>query len=106
MKKNLTTEERLLGAMLISKSVAEYALGRLTDDSFGTLSCRTIFRAMRSVAKKKRDINLTTVISELYAAKKMETVGGEDYLKSLTQQDWLSINVPYLCSNLNPKTNE
>src|SRR5210317_2655789 len=82
----LELEEAVLGAMLIDKKGVDEVIDILQPDAFYKTSHQLIFEAIYQLFQDSQPIDLLTVSSELRKNGKLESVGGEYYLVSLTQK--------------------
>ncbi len=81
---NIEVEKALLGAMIISTAIFGQTLGDIEADDFYDRKNRTVFEAIMSLFDKKQPIDATTVATELANIKKIDEIGGAEYLLELS----------------------
>lgn len=86
LPQNVGAETALLGAMLESDSVSERAAAQLAAQDFYRDAHREIYRACLAVLASGAKVNYLTVCDELSRAGRLEEVGGESFVTSLTNQ--------------------
>lgn len=82
---NLSSEQHVLGSMIVSRKVLIQALGLLTEDSFyDKKSHAVIFKALQSLEDQGKPIDIEALTTELGNNMKMlDQVGGVSYLSEL-----------------------
>jgi replicative DNA helicase len=78
------TEMAVLGGLLSFQS-QQYRLPELTEDLFYEESNRTLYNALRSVYDTQGIVDIVSVESSLLRAKKLDTVGGINYILESTK---------------------
>ena len=81
---SLESEQAVLGCVLLDQEAQTDILSSLTPDDFYSESHRNIFQAMQTIFSKSIPVDFVTLTSELEVEKKLETVGGIDYITFLT----------------------
>ncbi|MCL6624078.1 MAG: hypothetical protein K6T17_05605 [Fimbriimonadales bacterium] len=76
-------EAAALGSMLLSQEAADKLLMMLKPEDFYNPVHREIFSAMQAVAQSLRRVDLITVKEELQSRRRLEKVGGQEYLEQL-----------------------
>ncbi len=76
-------EAAALGSMLLSREASDRLLIMLKPEDFYNPVHREIFSAMQAVAQSLRSVDLITVKEELQSRRRLETVGGQEYLEQL-----------------------
>lgn len=84
MPHNIEAEQSVLGCLLIDNDASVSAFGRLTDADFYSPVHKTIFTAMKGIYEKSFPIDLVTLSSALTANGKIDSVGGIDYITTLS----------------------
>src|SRR5574344_69050 len=81
-------EETVLGIMLMDTKGCIDAVTELTDDDFyiENVNHRAVFRAMKDLMLQNIPVDIHTVGDYLNKAKILESIGGVDYLVSLTDR--------------------
>jgi replicative DNA helicase len=80
---NDDAEAATLGSMLLSREAADKLLMMLKPEDFYNPVHREIFSAMQAVAQSLRSVDLITVKEELQSRRRLEKVGGQEYLEQL-----------------------
>ena len=80
---DMTAEQSVLGAMFLSKFAIEKATEKLFAKSFYVEKHNIIFQSIINLYERKVPIDLTTVTSELNQSKKLNEIGGVEYLTEL-----------------------
>ena len=80
---DIVAEQSVLGAMFLSASAIEKATDKLHTKSFYLEKHGIIFQAIVNLHEKKVPIDLTTITAELNQSKKLNEVGGVEYLTEL-----------------------
>lgn len=80
----LELEEAILGAIMIDKDAADEVFNILKPEYFYSEINKIVFKAISSLYKEKKQIDILTVRDELVKAKKLSEIGGALYLTKLT----------------------
>ena len=91
----LDLEEVVLGAMMIDKKGVDEVVDLLSPESFYKESHQHIFAAIIILLEKSDPIDLLTVSGQLKKEGKLEKVGGDFYLISLTQKVSSSAHIEF-----------
>ncbi len=91
----LDLEEVVLGAMMIDKKGVDEVVDLLSPESFYKEAHQQIFAAMIILFEKSDPIDLLTVSGQLKKEGKLEKVGGDFYLISLTQKVSSSAHIEF-----------
>lgn len=83
LSSNINYEKAVIGWLLIGEDVEEI-LRILEYTDFYFKSNQDIYRTIKKMYEKNINIDIFVVISELEKINKLETIGGEEYLKSLS----------------------
>lgn len=89
---NIETEQFLLGEILIDNNTAVDCVPNLKKEDFFDVKNGRIFDAMKRIQDSNKSIDFLTVVDELGKMGKLEEVGGEDYITSLTDSVVSTIN--------------
>ncbi len=81
---NNDAEQAVLGCVLIDDYVPNEIMSRLSPEDFYSVAHRTIFEAMKNIYNSNKPIDIITLVQELERMGSMETVGGINYVSSLT----------------------
>jgi len=84
LKYNLEAEQAILGSCLIDKEAVFLSMEMLKADDFYREDNKIIFQAITNLFNKSQAIDIITVKEELNSMKKIENVGGLEYLSYLT----------------------
>lgn len=90
-------EETVLGTMLLDNKACVDCLAGLNEDDFffDNIAHRSVFRAIRNLAKRNTPIDIHIVSDYLQKEKTLEGMGGIDYLVALTNKVTSFNNVNY-----------
>ncbi len=88
-------EEVVLGAMMIDKKGVDEVIDILSPDAFYKDANKYIFEAIFKLFENSEPIDLLTVSSQLKKDAKLELVGGDFYLISLTQRVSSSAHIEF-----------
>ena len=92
---DIVAEQSVLGAMFLSPSAIEKATDKLYSKSFYLEKHGIIFQAIVNLHEKKVPIDLTTIVAELNQSKKLNEVGGVEYLTELINMVPTAANVEH-----------
>ncbi len=92
---DIVAEQSVLGAMFLSPSAIEKATDKLFADSFYLDKHKIIFQSIADLHDKKVPIDLTTITAELNQTKKLNDVGGVEYLTELINVVPTAANIEY-----------
>lgn len=84
MPNNIEAEQAVLGCNLIDVDVAINIMTKLRTADFYSEAHKTIFEAMQNVYVSNNPIDFVTLTDELERMGSMESVGGIDYIATLT----------------------
>lgn len=88
-------EEVVLGAMMIDKKGVDEVIDILSPDAFYKDAHKYIFEAIFKLFENSEPIDLLTVSSQLKKDSKLDVVGGDFYLISLTQRVSSSAHIEF-----------
>ncbi len=91
----LDLEEVVLGAMMIDKKGVDEVIDILSPDAFYKDAHKHIFEAIFKLFENSEPIDLLTVSSQLKKDEKLDSVGGDFYLISLTQRVSSSAHIEF-----------
>ncbi len=91
----LDLEEVVLGAMMIDKKGVDEVVDMLSPESFYKEAHQHIFSAILILFEKSDPIDLLTVSGQLKKEGKLEQIGGDFYLISLTQKVSSSAHIEF-----------
>lgn len=92
---DIVAEQSVLGAMFLSPSAIEKASDKLYASSFYLEKHGIIFQTIIDLHDKKVPIDITTITAELNQSKKLNEVGGVEYLTELINTVPTASNVDY-----------
>jgi replicative DNA helicase len=88
-------EEVVLGAMMIDKKGVDEVIDILSPDAFYKDAHKYIFEAIFRLFENSEPVDLLTLSSQLKKDKKLDLVGGDFYLISLTQRVSSSAHIEF-----------
>ena len=88
-------EEVVLGAMMIDKKGVDEVIDILSADAFYKEAHKYIFEAIFKLFENSEPVDLLTVSSQLRKDEKLDIVGGDFYLISLTQRVSSSAHIEF-----------
>ena len=91
----LDLEEVVLGAMMIDKKGVDEVIDILSPDAFYKEAHQYIFEAIFKLFENSEPIDLLTVSSQLKKDQRLDQVGGDFYLISLTQKVSSSAHIEF-----------
>lgn len=84
MPHNVESEQSILGCALIDNEAVVTIMGDLKDKDFYVEAHKIIFRAMQAIYATNRPIDFITLTDELEKRNMLDSVGGVDYISTLT----------------------
>ncbi len=97
MPNSLESEQAVLGCVIIDNFCQTEIISLLNPVDFYTESHKNIFEAMCNIFKKNVPIDFITLLEELERSKKLEFVGGVDYITFLSNVVPSAVNFAYYC---------
>ena len=94
---SLESEQAVLGCVLLDQEAQTDILSSLSADDFYSESHRNIFQAMQTIFSKSIPVDYVTLTSELEVEKKLDAVGGIDYITFLTNVVPSAANFKHYC---------
>ncbi|MEZ4975081.1 MAG: replicative DNA helicase [Flavobacteriaceae bacterium] len=91
----LDLEEAVLGAMMIDKKGVDEVIDILSPEAFYSEAHQHIFQSIFELFQESKPIDLLTVSTQLKKNEKLDIVGGDFYLISLTQKVSSSAHIEY-----------
>ncbi|GAA4242931.1 MULTISPECIES: replicative DNA helicase [Winogradskyella] len=88
-------EEVVLGAMMIDKKGVDEVIDILSPDAFYKEAHKHIFEAIFKLFENSEPVDLLTVSSQLKKDQKLDLIGGDFYLISLTQRVSSSAHIEF-----------
>ena len=88
-------EEVVLGAMMIDKKGGDEVIDILSPDAFYKEAHKHIFEAIFKLFENSEPVDLLTVSSQLKKDQKLDLIGGDFYLISLTQRVSSSAHIEF-----------
>lgn len=88
-------EKAVLGALMIDKNAYSSVKHVLSADSFVEPRNQFVFDAIKFLAEKELPVDILTVTERLRDNKKLEEVGGAEYIVELSSRVATSVNVKY-----------
>lgn len=92
---NVEAEQAVLGAMMLDHNAVIAAMEKLTPNDFYREVHRTIFEAMEHLHHENKEIDVITLPEELRRMKKLDDVGGIEYILSLPNLVVTAANIEY-----------
>ena len=81
---SLEAEQALLGCILLDNDAQMEIFAKLCSDDFYTESHKNIYDSMLKIYNKSIPVDFVTLTNQLEVEKKLETIGGIDYITYLT----------------------
>ena len=81
---SLEAEQALLGCILLDNDAQMEIFAKLYPDDFYTESHKNIYDSMLKIYNKSIPVDFVTLTNQLEVEKKLETIGGIDYITYLT----------------------
>ncbi len=92
---NVEAEQAVLGAMLLSHDAVIVAMEKLQSQDFYRDIHRIIFEAMEHLHRENKEIDVITLPDELKRMKKLDDVGGLEYVLNLPNLVGSAANIEY-----------
>ncbi|WP_298588310.1 replicative DNA helicase [uncultured Megasphaera sp.] len=92
---NVEAEQAVLGAMLLSHDAVIVAMEKLQSRDFYRDVHRIIFEAMEHLHRENKEIDVITLPDELKRMKKLDDVGGLEYVLNLPNLVGSAANIEY-----------
>ncbi|WP_301859300.1 replicative DNA helicase [uncultured Megasphaera sp.] len=92
---NVEAEQAVLGAMMLDHNAVVTAMEKLEPQDFYRDVHRTIFEAMEHLHHDNKEIDVITLPEELRRMKKLDDVGGVEYVLSLPTLVATAANIEY-----------
>lgn len=92
---NVEAEQAVLGAMMLEKDAVITALEKLRARDFYRDTHKIIFTAMERLYKNQQEVDIITLPEELRKMKKLDDVGGLEYILSLPNVVATAANLSY-----------
>lgn len=92
---NVEAEQAVLGAMMLDHNAVIAAMEKLTPNDFYREVHRTIFEAMEHLHHENKEIDVITLPEELRRMKKLDDIGGIEYILSLPNLVATAANIEY-----------
>lgn len=92
---NIEAEQAVLGAMMLEHNAVVAAMEKLRPGDFYREVHRTIFEAMEHLHHDNKEVDVITLPEELRRMKKLDDVGGLEYILSLPNLVATAANIEY-----------
>lgn len=92
---NVEAEQAVLGAMMLDHNAVIVAMEKLTPNDFYREVHKTIFEAMEHLHHDNKEIDVITLPEELRHMKKLDDVGGIEYVLSLPNLVATAANIEF-----------
>ena len=92
---NVEAEQAVLGAMMLEHNAVVAAMEKLRPGDFYREVHRTIFEAMEHLHHDNKEVDVITLPEELRRMKKLDDVGGLEYILSLPNLVATAANIEY-----------
>lgn len=92
---NIEAEQAVLGAMMLEHNAVVAAMEKLRPGDFYREVHRTIFEAMEHLHHDNKEVDVITLPEELRRMKKLDDVGGLEYVLSLPNLVATAANIEY-----------
>lgn len=97
MPHSLEAEQAVLGSVIIDNMCQTEIMTMLRPDDFYSEAHKSIFDAMVKIFNKNTPIDFVTLTEELERSKKLDAVGGVDYITFLSNVVPSAVNYQYHC---------
>ena len=97
MPHSIEAEQAVLGSVIIDNLCQTEVLTMLRPNDFYSEAHKSIFEAMGKIFNKNIPIDFITLVEELERSKKIESVGGVDYITFLSHVVPSAVNFMYYC---------
>ncbi|MDE7263218.1 MAG: replicative DNA helicase [Anaeroplasmataceae bacterium] len=94
---NVEAEIALIGCILMDENLIVELSDLLIPDDFYDAKNRLIYRTMLNLSKEGKSIDVTTVVSMLEGNHLLEQCGGIDYLSSIADRSYSTLNFESYC---------
>ncbi|MDE6242074.1 MAG: replicative DNA helicase [Anaeroplasmataceae bacterium] len=94
---NVEAEIALIGCILMDENLIIELSDILLPDDFYDAKNRLIYRTMLNLSKEGKNIDVTTVVSTLEANHLLEQCGGIEYLSSIADRSYSTLNFESYC---------
>ena len=94
---NIEAEQSVLGCNLLDDNISIQIMEKLKPEDFYTEAHKTIFEIMKKIYNQNKPIDYVTLTDELDRAGLLETVGGMDYITTLTNVVPSATNYKHYC---------
>ena len=98
---NVEAEIALLGCVLIDENLMVELSDLLLPDDFYDVKNRLIYRTMLNLSKEGKNIDITTLVSTLEANHLLDQTGGIEYLSSIADRSYSTLNFESYCDLVN-----
>ena len=95
MPHSIEAEQAVLGSVLIDNMCQTEIMTMLRAEDFYSDAHKSIFEAMGKIFNKNIPIDFVTLVEELERSKKIETIGGVDYITFLSNVVPSAVNFKY-----------
>jgi replicative DNA helicase len=100
---SIESEHAVLGSLMLRKDAMHEVEDMLTPESFYVEKNKIIFRAMLDLASKNEPIDMLSLSSKLAEQKRLEQVGGNQYLAELANSVPSSANIKHYATIVQKK---
>ena len=94
---NVEAEIALLGCILMDENLMIELSDLLIPDDFYDVKNRLIFRTMLNLSRDGKNIDITSLVSTLESNHLLEQCGGIDYLSSIADRSYSTLNFETYC---------
>lgn len=95
LPQNIEAEQTILGAMILSRNAVDVALQNLSSDYFYSREHQLIFSAIEYLVSNQMAVDVSTLTAYLVEKNQLDSVGGVEYLTSISQAVYTSANIEY-----------
>lgn len=92
---NIEAEQTVIGAMILSRNAIDEALGAITGSDFYAKEHQIVFNAIEDLITNLTPVDMTSLTTHLVEKNELDSVGGVEYLTSISQSVFSSANINY-----------
>ena len=90
---NVEAEIALIGCIFVDENIVLQVSDMLIPDDFYDPKNRLIFKTILNLSKEGKNVDVTTVVSALQANQLLQQSGGYEYISSIADYSYSTINV-------------
>lgn len=91
--RNVDAEVAVLGSIFLDESLIVGLLDQLSVDDFFDQRNKIIYKTILELNRTEKSIDHTSIISALEASGKLDAIGGYDYVNTIANYNYTSVNI-------------